>query len=120
MKKLLMIFAFCVLAGASAFADSAASFPGGEVAMQEYISQNIQYPAPAMANGIEGVVTVEFTVLADGTIGQIKIVRMLDPDLEQEAIRIVKSMPAWTPADKGGAAVASKVTIPVKFTLPEE
>lgn len=103
----------------SANADSAPVYPGGEVAMEEYFATNMKYPATALDNGIEGVVSLEFTVKADGSIGQIKIVRMLDPDLEQEAIRLVKSMPAWTPAEVGGRPVDQKVTIPVKFNLPD-
>ncbi len=105
---------------AACYADSAPSFPGGEEALATYLSENMKYPKPALDNGIEGVVTVEFTVKADGSIGQIKIVRMLDPDLEQEAIRLVKQMPAWTPADKGGQAIDQTVTLPVKFALPDE
>lgn len=115
-----MTLIFAVVMTATAFADSAPSFPGGQEALEKYISENMKYPKPAQDNGIEGIVTVEFTVKADGSIGQIKIARMLDPDLEQEAIRLVKQMPAWTPADKGGRAVDQTVTLPVKFVLPDE
>lgn len=87
--------------------------------MQKYIESHMQYPEASKQNGIEGVVNVECTIKADGTVGTIKIVRMVDPDLEQEAIRLVKNMPAWTPATKGGAPAESTVTIPVTFTLPE-
>ena len=119
MKKIIMAMALGAGIALSASADSAPAFPGGDVAMAEYITANMKYPATARDNGIEGVVELEATVKADGSIGQIKIVRMLDPDLEQEAIRLVKSMPAWTPAEAAGKAVEQKVTIPVKFTLPE-
>ncbi len=105
---------------ATALADTAPTFPGGEAAVETYIAENMKYPAAAKDNGIEGVVNVEFIVNADGSIGQIKIVRMLDPDLEQEAIRLVKNMPKWTPAEKGGAPVAQSVTLPIQFTLPDE
>lgn len=115
-----IIAAMLVGAAITAGADTLPSFPGGEEALQEYISTNMKYPQAAADNGIEGIVNVEFTVLKDGSIGRIKIARMLDPDLEQEAIRLVKSMPAWTPAEKGGVAVDQNVTVPVKFTLPEE
>lgn len=104
----------------TAMADSAPAYPGGDAALKSYFSENMKYPAVAKDNGIEGVVTVEFVVNADGSIGQIKIARMLDPDLEQEAIRLVKTMPKWTPAEKGGAPVAQSVTLPVEFTLPDE
>lgn len=63
------------------------------------------------------MVTVQFTVNTDGSIGSIKIVRMVDPDLEQEAIRIVKKMPAWIPADKDGSPVESTAEVAVPFVL---
>ncbi len=93
------------------------AYPGGDQALQEYISANLQYPETARSNGIEGVVNVSFTVNADGSIGSIKIVRMVDPDLEQEAIRLVKSMPKWTPAEKNGQVVPAEATIAVNFAL---
>lgn len=96
------------------------AFPGGDAAMQKYIEQNLKYPEAAKSNGIEGVINVAFTVKADGSIGGIKIVRMVDPDLEQEAIRLVKNMPAWTPASENGKPVDSTATIKIDFTLPSE
>lgn len=119
MKKILMAIALGSGISMAARADSAPAYPGGEVAMEEYIATNMKYPSTAQDNGIEGVVTLEVEIKSDGTVGKIKIVRMLDPDLEQEAIRLVKTMPAWTPANKGGQNVDQTVTIPVKFTLPE-
>lgn len=94
-------------------------FPGGESAINEYIAQNLRYPALAKENGIEGVVEVAFTVKADGSVGSIKITRMIDPDLEQEAIRLVKNMPRWTPADKNGAPVDAPVSLRIPFILSE-
>lgn len=102
-----------------AMADTAASFPGGEKAQAEFITKTLVYPPTAIDNGVEGVVTVVFTVKPDGTIGNIKIKRMLDPDLEGEAIRVVKAMPKWTPATKGEVAVESIAEIPFEFKLPE-
>lgn len=97
--------------------DVKASFPGGEEALTKYITESIKYPASAREMGIEGVVDVQFVVNADGSIGNIKIRRMVDPDLESEAIRIVKTMPAWSPATTGGQAVESSVDISVPFHL---
>lgn len=118
MKRLLTIIVFVAafIAGAWA-ADTAASFPGGKKAQDEFIAKNLVYPEMARENGVEGVVTVSFTVKADGSVGNIKIKRMIDPDLEAEAIRIVKKMPAWTPATKDGKAVDSTVDIPFTFRL---
>lgn len=119
MKKLYSLIA----ASALVFGASAADvplYPGGEEAMQKFITENMKYPAPALENGVEGVVTLHVTINPDGKVGAIKIVRMIDPDLEQEAIRIVKKMPVWIPADKDGTPVLAFVDIPVKFTLPNE
>lgn len=117
MKKLLLSIGISAVAAISAYADAPASFPGGESALDKYITTNMKYPSTAAENGIEGVVNVRFTVNTDGSIGAIEIVRMIDPDLEQEAIRLIKGMPAWTPADKNGSPVQSIVTLPVTFSL---
>ncbi|MDE6009873.1 MAG: energy transducer TonB [Muribaculaceae bacterium] len=117
MKKFILSIAATMALMASAA--TVPTFPGGEKALQTYLSSNMHYPEAAARNGIEGVVNVECTIKADGTVGPIKIVRMIDPDLEQEAIRLVKNMPAWTPADKNGAPVDATVTIPVTFVMPE-
>lgn len=118
MKKVLTlilgIFAFVASASAQ---NSAASFPGGIAAMNDFIAKNIIYPAAAMENGAEGTVTVTFIVKVDGTLDNFKIKRMIDPDLEKEAIRIVKKMPKWIPAQKDGAAVESPASVPVRFRL---
>lgn len=115
-KKIMALFAF---AGATlgAMAADTPTFPGGEEALSQYIAANIKYPVSAKENGVEGVVSVRFTVKADGSVGSIKIVRMVDPDLEQEAIRLVKGMPAWTPADKDGTPVDAPAEISVPFVL---
>ncbi len=112
--------ALALAAGATlgALAQSPASYPGGEEALQAYIQENLVYPQAAKDNGIEGVVTLECTILPDGSVGPIKVKRMVDPDLEQEAIRLVKAITAWTPAtDAAGKAVLSVVQIPVTFSL---
>lgn len=120
MKRLIIaLFAF-VATVTAAFADNDATFPGGKEAMDEYITSNLKYPVTAKENGIEGVVNVSFVVNADGSIGTIEIKRLIDPDLEQEAIRLVKTMPKWTPAVKDGKPVQSIVEMPILFTLPAE
>lgn len=119
MKKILM--SLLMLAG-TVLAMSAAdvpTFPGGEEALNKYISDNLKYPEAAKENSVEGVVTVGFIVRTDGSIGTIKIVRMVDPDLEQEAIRLVKNMPEWTPADKDGKPVDAPAEVEVPFVLSE-
>lgn len=96
-----------------------AQFPGGAEAMNKYIEANRKYPQTAQRNGIEGVVNVSFIVKADGSRDQYSIVRLVDPDLESEAIRIVKSMPTWIPATVKGKPVDSKSNIQIQFILPE-
>lgn len=97
-----------------------ASFPGGEKALAAYLDKNLQYPQPSISNGIEGVVNVKFLVKTDGTLDKLSIVRLVDPDLEAEAMRLVKGMPAWKPATVGGTPVASESNVQVTFTLPGE
>lgn len=121
MKKIFAsIFAMLSLGfAAPAFAQDSASpsFPGGDEALSAFIAENMHYPAIAADNGIEGTVDVAFTVKTDGSIGAIKIVRMIDPDLEQEAIRIVKIMPAWIPAQKAGKPVEAPAAVKIPFRL---
>lgn len=92
-------------------------FPGGQAALDKYLADNVKYPQAAKDNGVEGIVNVEFVVHTDGTLGTIKIVRMIDPDLEQEAVRVVKNMPAWIPAEKNGSPVEASVQVNVPFVL---
>ena len=117
MKKLLLTLGCLFGLSMSAMALTPASFPGGEEAQQQYILLNLKYPQTAKDNGIEGIVAVIFTVKADGTIGNIKIKRMVDPDLENEAIRLVKQMPNWVPANDNGKPVDSTAEIDISFTL---
>lgn len=116
MKKKLLALIVGVMAALSAAAASVPQFPGGKEALDNYIATNLKYPERPMNQGIEGIVQVEFTVNTDGSIGSIKIVRLVDPDLEAEAIRLVKSMPAWIPADSGPA----KATVDIPFLIPGE
>lgn len=112
------MMAAALLTSAAAFAGPEPQYPGGKQALDQYIATNMKYPQAAIDNGIEGVVDVAFIVKTDGSIGSIKIVRMVDPDLESEAIRLVKGMPAWTPADKNGQPIDAQTQIEVNFVLP--
>lgn len=120
MKKFNSLAVAISLGSAAMFAASPASYPGGQEAMTAFIASNIRYPQSAIDNMIEGVVTVQFTVNVDGSISDTKVVHALDPDLEAEALRVVKSFPAWTPAtDDSGTPVARQVEVPVKFRLTD-
>ena len=92
-------------------------FPGGEKAMYEYLSKNIRYPEMAAQNNIQGRVTVQFVVEKDGSIGEVKVVRGKDPDLDKEAVRVVKSMPKFIPGKMNGQAVRVWYTLPINFKL---
>ena len=94
-------------------------FPGGEAALMKYIKSHIQYPAEALKNKIEGNVILQFVVQKTGKIGEVKVVRSLDKDLDKEAVRVIKSLPKFTPGRQHGKAVSVWYTLPVTFTLPK-
>ena len=93
------------------------SFPGGQAAMMGWLSKNIRYPAAAQENNIQGRVTVQFVVDENGKVTNPVVVRGVDPSLDAEAIRVVSSMPKWTPGKQNGQAVKVKYTLPVQFKL---
>lgn len=93
------------------------SFPGGEAAMYEWLSKNINYPVIAQENNIQGRVTCQFVVGRNGEIEDVKVVRGVDPSLDKEAVRVIKSMPKWIPGRQGGNAVKVRYTLPVQFKL---
>ena len=92
-------------------------FPGGPQALFEYLSKNIKYPVVAEENGIQGRVIVTFVVERDGSITDVKVAKSVDPSLDKEAMRVVKSMPNWIPGKQNGSAVRVKYTVPVTFRL---
>lgn len=93
------------------------SFPGGDAALIQYLSNNIKYPVVAQENGVQGRVVVSFVVEKDGSITDVKVVRSVDPSLDKEAQRVVKSMPKWIPGKQNGSAVRVKYNVPVSFKL---
>lgn len=92
-------------------------FPGGQAALLKYVSEHIKYPAVAQENGIQGKVTVQFVVTKTGAVGQVKVVRGKDPELDKEAVRVVKSLPKFTPGKMNGHAVNVWYTLPITFRL---
>lgn len=92
-------------------------FPGGEDAMRRYLARNIRYPLIAQENGIQGRVICQFVVNADGKIVDVQVVRGVEASLDEEAVRVIKSMPAWTPGKQGGKSVRVKYTLPIRFKL---
>ena len=92
-------------------------YPGGDAALMKYISENIKYPVIAQENGIQGRVICQFVVNKDGSIVDITVVRGVDPSLDKEAVRVIKSMPTWKPGKQRGKAVRVKYTLPIVFRL---
>lgn len=93
------------------------SYPGGKDAMIAFLSSNMRYPDAAKKNGIHGRVIVSFVVDKDGSITETKVVRSVDPALDQEALRLVNSMPKWKPGTAEGKPVRVKYSIPFNFSL---
>ncbi len=96
-----------------------AEFPGGRDAMNEYMSKNLKYPPVAIETGLEGKCYLKFVISTTGDISNIKLMKGVTdcPECDQEAIRMLKGMPAWKPAMNNGKAVNSWYTIPVQFKL---
>ena len=93
-------------------------FPdGGMPGLMKYLSANIRYPEAAHKAGTQGRVTVQFVVGKDGSIGNVGILRGVDPALDAEAIRVISSMPKWKPGTQKGEPVNVKYTVPVMFRL---
>lgn len=93
------------------------SFPGGQGAMMQFLSSNLQYPEEARLGGLQGRVIVGFIVERDGSISNVKISRSVAPSLDSEAIRLAKSMPKWKPGKSDGHTVRVKYTIPIVFRV---
>ena len=92
-------------------------YPGGEEARISYLQQNIKYPEEAKELGIQGKVFVTFVVEVDGSITDVRVLRGIGGGCDEEAIRVVKSMPKWVPGKQRGVPVRVQFNLPIKFTL---
>lgn len=92
-------------------------YPGGSMAMFEYLSKNIHYPKDAEEQQLQGRVIATFVVMKDGSISNAKVVKSVSPSLDEEALRCINGMPNWTPGRQNGKAVNVKYTIPISFRL---
>ena len=92
-------------------------FPGGIPALMKYITDNVAYPEEAIKNNMQGRVVLKFVVNADGSVGRTEVVGSIDPSLDEEAIRVVKSLPAFRPGKEDGVPVPVWFIIPVLFRL---
>lgn len=128
--KLLVIFFFAIwCSSGTLFAqdeklysyqevDAKPQFKGGDLnSFTVWVHKNVTYPSIARDNGVQGRIIIQFTVGTDGAVRDIKAIRSVDVTLEKEAIRVVKSSPKWEPGMKDGAAVATRMNIPVIFRL---
>lgn len=95
-------------------------FPGGQGVLMKYLAANIKYPASAVKVKKQSRVLVTFVIQKDGSVTNARIARSVDPELDAEALRIVKAMPNWTPGTQDGKPVNVKYIIPVKFSLPTD
>lgn len=92
-------------------------FPGGSEAMMKFLRNTIKYPEAAAKAGIKGRVIAQFIIAKDGTVTDPKIMRSVSPELDEEALRVIRAMPKWTPGTQNGKAVAVRYTIPITFSM---
>lgn len=100
--------------------ESDPQFPGGQRALLDWVQTNMVYPQSAIEAGKQGKVIVQFVVKSDGTIGEAKVVRSKSEDLDNEALRIVRSLPRFTPRELSGVPTDVWYTLPIVFKLPDE
>lgn len=92
-------------------------FPGGQGALMQYLQSNLRYPTMAREAGIQGTVFVTFVVERDGSITDVRVLRGVGGGLDEEAIRVVRNMPQWTPGRQRGQAVRVQFNLPIRFVL---
>ncbi len=124
-RKSILVFLFGVLNVAFLFAagnntSRNAEFPGGNSALATFLLNNVKYPEEAMKNNEIGKVFVTFSVDKDGSILDTKVTQGVSPSLDAEAVRVVNSMPKWTPAMKEGKETKTMMTLPIVFHLPNQ
>ncbi len=96
-----------------------AEYPGGEYRLLDFLSKNLKYPQVAIESGINGRVVINFKVCADGQLCDLKVVKGLSKETEDESIRVIKMMDKWKPALIDGKPVASEYSLPIHFVLEE-
>ena len=94
-------------------------FPGGEAELMKYVANHITYPTMAAENNIQGRVVVKFVVKKDGSVGEVQVLRGKDPDLDKEAVRVVRTLPKFIPGKMNGQAVSVWFTLPINFKLQQ-
>ncbi len=129
MKKLLLLLAFFSFQFVNGQTNDptifvqvevAPEYPGGENAMYEFISRNVNYPIKEKENGISGKVIARFAIMTDGSTDHIEILSKTPEAFNQEVIRVIKAMPKWKPGMQDGRAVPVYFTLPVVFQLDDD
>ncbi len=92
-------------------------FPGGDAALMKFIAENTKYPEIAKENGIQGRVFVQFVIDKNGSVTKVQIAKGVDPYLDSEAVRVVKTIPNWAPGKQRGKAVPVTYIVPINFKL---
>ena len=92
-------------------------FPGGEQAMMKFIAENVKYPEKAKEEGVMGRVFLGFVVEKDGSVNEVRVLRSIGGGCDEEAVRVIKSMPKWKPGIQDGKAVRVNYQIPIHFKL---
>ena len=92
-------------------------FPGGMTALMQYLTKNIKYPSECRESNIQGRVLIQFIVNKDGSIVEPEVVKSVNPYLDKEALRVISTMPKWSPGEQRGKPVCVKYTVPVNFKL---
>lgn len=129
MKKSIFIFiCFVLFAGVSTLqaqqeeevfhvVETPPKYPGGENAMMKFLSDNIVYPEVSRKAGIQGVIYANFIIEVDGSLSNIKILRGLNQECDEEVIRVISMMPNWTPGMQRGKPVRVYFNLPVRLSL---
>lgn len=99
------------------FVEKMPQFDGGDQALFKYLNKNLKYPRQAKEADIQGMVIVSFVVEQDGSISNVEVLRSVHPQLDEEAIRVISSMPAWIPGQQNQQPVRVKFNLPVRFVL---
>lgn len=99
------------------FVEEQPEFPGGSLELLKYVAKNLHYPEDALENNIQGRVFVKFAVWSDGSIRRIEVTKSIFPSLDQEAMRVISTLPKWTPGRQNGKAVSVWFSMPVTFQI---
>lgn len=99
------------------FVEDQPGYPGGDEARLTYLRDNIKYPEMAKESGVQGTVYVTFVVEKDGSISNVKILRGIGGGCDEEAVRVIKNMPKWSPGKQRGRPVRAQFNMPIRFIL---